>query len=57
MARDNSQGTRRKQEALAMFEERIREQERAIQSLSREVEEAGRAGASGERKALDRLHA
>jgi ATP-binding cassette, subfamily F, member 3 len=56
LARDNSRDTHRRQEALAMFEERIREQERSIQSLSRAVEEAGRASASGERKALDRLH-
>ena len=55
LARDNSRQTRRKQETLAMFEERIREQERTIQSLSREVEAAGKAIAAGEKKAFERM--
>jgi hypothetical protein len=38
-----------------MYEQRIRDQELSIQNLSRAVEEAGRAGASGERHALERL--
>jgi ATP-binding cassette subfamily F protein 3 len=55
MARDNSKETRRKQETLAMVEERIREQERALQSLSHEVEKAGEALAAGEKKAFEHM--
>jgi ATP-binding cassette, subfamily F, member 3 len=45
MARDNSKETRQRMQSLTLIEERIREQESAIQRLSRELEKAGRAGA------------
>jgi ATP-binding cassette, subfamily F, member 3 len=46
MVRDNSKETRRREQNLALLEERIREQETSIQRLSREIEKAGRANAS-----------
>jgi multidrug resistance efflux pump len=44
MARDNSQETRRRQQALDRVEERIRTQEEAIRRLNRDLEKAGRSG-------------
>jgi ATP-binding cassette, subfamily F, member 3 len=55
MARDNSKETRRRQETIAMLEERIREQERAIQSLSQKLEKASQANTSGAREAFEQL--
>jgi ATP-binding cassette subfamily F protein 3 len=46
MVRDNSRETKRRELELDQLEQRIREQETAIQSLSRELERAGKAGAS-----------
>ncbi len=46
MVRDNSRETRKREQALTMLEERIREQELAIQRLSRELQKAG-AGSNG----------
>lgn len=41
MVRDNSQETRRKQQALELVESRIREQESVLKHLSRELQHAG----------------
>jgi ATP-binding cassette, subfamily F, member 3 len=38
LARDNSKGTRRREQALSQIEERIREQEKALQRLSAELQ-------------------
>ncbi len=40
-ARDNSKATRKQQEALTQLEQRIREQEAAVQRLSGEMQQAG----------------
>lgn len=45
LMRDNSAETRRRALALEMVEERIHEQEKTIQRLSRELEKAGKTGA------------
>jgi ATP-binding cassette subfamily F protein 3 len=55
MVRDNSKETRRKQETITMLEERIREQERAIQGLSRQLEKAAQANTSGVREDFEYL--
>lgn len=41
LARDNSQETRRRQQALSKLEERIRDQEKAVQRISQELHQAG----------------
>jgi ATP-binding cassette subfamily F protein 3 len=43
MARDNSKETRKRQEALAQLEQRIREQEASVQRISGELQKAGAA--------------
>ena len=43
LARDNSKETRRREQSLALLEERIREQEHAVQCLSSELQRAGAA--------------
>ena len=50
MAHDNSRETRRRAQALDLLEGRIREQETAVQKLSRELQRAG------ENQAFDRLN-
>jgi ATP-binding cassette subfamily F protein 3 len=44
LVRDNSKETRKREQALTMLEERIREQELAIQRLSRELQKTGTNG-------------
>lgn len=56
MLRDNSQETRRKALALSQIEERIHEQEKSIQRLSRELEKAGAKTASGDRNAFEQIN-
>ncbi len=46
MARDNSKQTKRRELELDQLEQRIHEQETAIQTLSRELEKAGKIGAN-----------
>jgi ATP-binding cassette subfamily F protein 3 len=48
--RDNSKATRQLQQALDRIEARIREQERAVQRLNRELQAAGKA------QAFERMH-
>jgi ATP-binding cassette, subfamily F, member 3 len=55
MVRDNSKETKRRTETLTMLEERIREQETAIQRLSRELEKVGRANATGEKRTFEQM--
>ncbi len=55
MVRDNSKDTKRRTETLTMIEERIREQETAIQRLSRELEKVGKANASGEKRSYEQM--
>lgn len=55
MARDNSKETKRRTEALNLIEERIREQELAIQRLSRELEKIGKANGSGGKNTYDQM--
>ncbi|MBN1370932.1 MAG: ABC-F family ATP-binding cassette domain-containing protein [Anaerolineaceae bacterium] len=50
MVRDNSKETRRRTEALAKLEDRIREQEHNIQRLSSEMQKAG------QKQAFERVH-
>lgn len=50
MVRDNSRDTHRRQEELAKVEERIRQQETALQKLSRELQKAG------EKRSYERVH-
>jgi ATP-binding cassette subfamily F protein 3 len=50
MQRDNSQATRRREQALDQLEERIRKEESTVQRLSGELEKAGRI------KAFERMH-
>jgi ATP-binding cassette subfamily F protein 3 len=50
LERDNSKETRRRQQALSLLEERIREQELAIQRLSSKLQEAGK------RSDFDQMH-
>jgi ATP-binding cassette subfamily F protein 3 len=45
LVRDNSKETRRRTEALAQLEERIRDQEHNIQRLSSEMQKAGKSQA------------
>jgi len=54
--RDNSTASRRKAQALGQVEERIHEQERAIQRLSRELDQAARRSAAGEPKAFEQVN-
>jgi uncharacterized coiled-coil protein SlyX len=44
MVRDNSRETRKREQALTMLEERIRDQEATIQRLSRELQKTGSNG-------------
>ena len=55
MVRDNSRDTKRRTETLTMVEERIREQEMAIQRLSRELEKAGRANNGNQKPAFEQM--
>ena len=55
LVRDNSKETKRRMETLSMLETRIREQETAIQRLSRELEKAGKASASGQKQASEQI--
>ena len=50
MARDNSKDTKRRQQALDLLEERIREKELAMQRLSNQLQEAGK------RSDFDQMH-
>jgi ATP-binding cassette subfamily F protein 3 len=50
LERDNSKETRRRQQALTLLEERIREKEAAMQRLSRQLQEAGK------RSDFDQMH-
>ncbi len=56
MQRDNSQETRRRALALEQIEDRIREQEKAIQRLSRELEKAGIRSGAGDKSAFEHVH-
>ncbi len=55
MVRDNSRDTKRRTETLTMVEERIREQEMAIQRLSRELEKAGRANNGNQKPVFEQM--
>jgi ATP-binding cassette subfamily F protein 3 len=50
MARDNSKETRRREQSLNLVEERIREQELAVQRLSNDLQKAGKT------QSYDRIH-
>jgi len=50
LARDNSKETRRREQSLALLEERIREQEHTVQRMSSELQRAGGA------QSFDRLN-
>jgi ATP-binding cassette, subfamily F, member 3 len=54
MVRDNSKETRKREEALAQLEARIRDQEASVQHLSGELQKAGERAAT-ERAALERI--
>ena len=41
LVRDNSRETRRRQQALSLLEEHIREQEHAVKRISQELHQAG----------------
>jgi ATP-binding cassette subfamily F protein 3 len=56
MARDNSQEVRRRELALSQLEERIHEQEKSLQRLSRELEKAGTGSASNGRNDFERIN-
>ncbi|RPI28251.1 MAG: ABC transporter ATP-binding protein [Chloroflexota bacterium] len=56
MMRDNSQNTRRRALTLTQIEERINEQERTIQRLSRELEKAAARQASNDRNAFEHVN-
>ena len=55
MARDNSKETKRRTLELEKVEERIHEQERAIQRLSKELEKVGARSATGDKAAYNQL--
>ncbi len=50
MAHDNSKETRRREQSLNLVEERIREQEAAVQRLSSDLQKAGKS------QSYDRMH-
>ena len=52
---DNSREARRRAGALTLLEERIQAQETALQRISRELEAAGKAHATGAKQAFDQM--
>ncbi len=56
LAHDNSRETQRQALAMGQVETRIHEQEKRIQRLSRELEEAGVRNARGDRRAFEQIN-
>ena len=56
IAKDNSQETKRRELALNQVEERIHEQEKSIQRLSRELDTMGRKSGNGDKNAFEQVH-